>query len=112
MKTIKMIIVLGASCATFSGCGLLYTPLPSSRGHVVLSGDAPGVHALMDGLNGFITNGKASPNHDTSFYANRRAQEREYTKRALAPSWLSDLMGFKTPSPIEGSQENPQDGAK
>ena len=68
--------------------------LPSDRGYVEFSGDAQGVHALMDGFNGLITNGKASADtKDTPYYEQRRKQESEYTLRETSPGFLGKLFG-------------------
>ncbi len=66
------------------------TPI-GSDGHFMMAGDAKGVRAFGDTLNGLITNGKASPDIDTPHWATRRSQESEETKRVYAPGFFQKL---------------------
>lgn len=105
MKNLIRCSMLGASVLGMTACGMIYAPTPSARGHVVLSGDGPGVRSLFDGMNGFITNGKATPDHDTSHWANRRAEERQLTIREFAPGWLSGLFAPKPQAQTDSSAQ-------
>lgn len=84
-----------------SGCGAIYTPNPMHEGHIAVMADAKGMRSFMDGMNGFITNGKASPDQDTAHWIHRKAEEREHTTRATAPSFL-DRMFQPSPSSNQG----------
>jgi hypothetical protein len=50
--------------------------------NVVLAGDAEGVEALMDGLNGFVANGTTTdPMGNSAHWTHRREQEMQRTRR-------------------------------
>lgn len=85
-----------------TGCGAVYAPSPLQDGNVALIGDAKGVRAMFDGMNGLVTNGKASADQDTAFWIHRKAEEREITTRKTAPGFLSGL--FARPANQGGVQ--------
>jgi hypothetical protein len=65
-----------------SGC-MSFAPSPFQRGSVVLAGDAEGVEALMDGLNGFVANGKTQDAMgDSAHWHHRKEQESQRTRRS------------------------------
>lgn len=65
-----------------TGC-MSFAPSPFQRGNVVLAGDADGVEALMDGLNGFVANGHTQdPVGDSAHWRHRREQENQRTRRS------------------------------
>lgn len=82
--------ILAGVVAVCSGCAVTS---PTGEGHVAISGDARGIKAFYDGMNGMITNGKASPDQDTAHWQMRKLQEKEETKRKYAPSFLDKLFG-------------------
>jgi len=53
------------------------------EGFFAMHGDARGLRAFGDTLNGMITNGKANPDSDTAHWNNRRLEDQEVTKREL-----------------------------
>lgn len=61
--------------------------------YFAMEGTPKGIAAAMDGMNGMITNGKASPDKDTAHWIARKAEEKEITARETAPSWMSDILG-------------------
>lgn len=91
-KRARNLAVLGILAGSLSACGA-NVRLPSSQGYIHLEGDAKGVQAFFDGENGFITNGKASPDSTSAHWVARKQQEQEVTKREFAPSFLDKLMG-------------------
>jgi hypothetical protein len=46
-----------------------------------LQGSPAGLRAMFDGMNGMITNGKASPDQDTAHWQQRKAEDKELTIR-------------------------------
>lgn len=65
-----------------TGC-MSFAPSPFQKGNVVLAGDAEGVEALMDGLNGFVTNGHTQdPMGDSAHWRHRKEQEGQRTRRS------------------------------
>lgn len=92
-KVMHMKRVLFAGLLTCSGCFARVEPPFNDNGSVTLSGDAKGVRALLDGMNGMITNGKASPDQDTAHWIHRKAEDQEDTKRAYAPGFIGKLFG-------------------
>lgn len=85
-NTHKMIVVAGLVALT--GCA---GNLSVAGEQATLSGSPEGLRAMFDGMNGIITNGKASPDKTTAHWIARNEQEKERTKRAMAPSFLSGL---------------------
>jgi len=86
-----------------TGCGAVYAPNPMHDGHIAIMADAKGMRAFMDGANGFITNGKASPDQDTAHWIARKAEEREITTRKYAPGLLDGLFSSRKPTAEQGS---------
>lgn len=70
-KVILLGCLIGATGCTGGGMGWLNS---SPEGYVDfrVQGDAAGVQAAGDMLNGLITNGKASPDTDTPYWQNRQ----------------------------------------
>lgn len=89
-------------CRVF-GLGLLAMYLTGCG--VFIAGSPEGIKSYMDGMNGLVSNGKATPNTDTPHWRTRRAQEHETTNRAMAPSILDHLFGSSTPV-HEGEQSS------
>lgn len=82
----KTLIVL-SSVLLLSGCGAVMT----TGDHASLSGSPEGIRAMMDGFNGIISSAKASPDQKTDYATMREEHERERTKRAMTPGFLSGL---------------------
>lgn len=82
----KTLIVL-SSVLLLSGCGAVMTAGDTAT----LSGSPEGIRAMMDGLGGLITDGKASPDQDTAHWIARKEQEKELTKRSMAPGFFSTI---------------------
>ena len=65
-----------------TGC-MSFAPSPFQRGNVVLAGDAEGIESLMDGLNGFVANGKTQDTMgDSAHWHHRKEQEAQRTRRS------------------------------
>lgn len=62
------IIALCSACTGF-GANQMFTD--SDAGFVMLAGDAEGIRAYNDGINGVITNTKSSPDVKSSYWQNR-----------------------------------------
>jgi hypothetical protein len=78
MRTILFLTITVAA----SGC-MSFAPSPFQKGSVVLAGDAEGVEALMDGLNGFVANGHTQdPMGDSAHWRHRKEQESQRTRRS------------------------------
>lgn len=95
----------GATLAAFpiiTGCGAIYTPNPMHDGHIAVMADAKGMRSFMDGMNGMITNGKASPDQDTAHWIARKQEEQQVTIRHTSPGFLSGL--FARPAKAGGEQ--------
>ncbi len=82
----KQILFL-SSILLLSGCGAVMT----TGDHASLSGSPEGIRAMMDGFGGLITDGKASPDQDTAHWIARKEQEKELTKRSMAPGFFSTI---------------------
>lgn len=93
------IAMLFASCPLY-GCSV-HGRLPTTQGYIQVEGDAKGVAAFMDGFNGAITNGKASPDKDTASWQHRKAQEKQITLRETQPGILDGLFGVGAPAEKE-----------
>lgn len=74
-----------------TGCGVVSTPSPFADGHVTITGDAQGIRSFMDGMNGMITNGKASPDQDTAHWIARKHEEEQVTRRKFSPGLFQKL---------------------
>lgn len=77
-------LLAGIAAAT-TGCSTLGDSHTGyfDDGYISVQGDARGMRAFGDAMNGLITNGKATPDMDTPFYVNRRAEDAEITKRVM-----------------------------
>ena len=84
MKT----LIVFTSLILLSGCGAVMT----SGDHASLSGSPDGIRAMLDGMNGLITSGKASPDRTTDYAIMRAEHERERTKRAMTPGFLQGIV--------------------
>lgn len=74
----------GCGVATHTGSGLTMTGSPEAY------------RALLDGVNGIITNTKTKdPNGDSAHWHHRGIEEAEITKRAQAPGFFQGLFGIK-----------------
>ncbi len=82
----KQILFL-SSILLLSGCGAVMT----TGDHASLSGSPEGIRAMLDGMNGLITSGKASPDRTTDYAIMRGEHERERTKRAMTPGFLQGI---------------------
>lgn len=92
MKALVAVAVIVA----VSGCGMA-----TSSHDFVMAGNAEGIHAFADTLNGVIRTGKESSTEDSRFFNSREVQEKEKTKRATAPGFLQSLFA----SPTSGTRE-------
>ena len=91
-------VVLGVLVAVLSsGCGAM---LSVGSDQASLSGSPEGIRAMLDGMNGLIQNGKASPDKTTAHSLMRGEQEREYTKRAMKPGFFSNLLSRNAASNV------------
>ena len=94
----KALAAISAS-STLTGCttfGANQMFGDSDRGFVMLAGDAEGIRAYNDGINGVITNTKSSPDVKSSYWQNRDKEvkvrvfrtpyyaNRSYTKQVAA----------------------------
>lgn len=68
----------------------------SDRGFVMLAGDAEGIRAYNDGVNGIISNTKASKDVKSSYWQNRDNETMVRTFRT--PYYRGDHLRFKTHS--------------
>jgi hypothetical protein len=76
------IVLFLTTTIAMTGC-MSFAPSPFQKGSVVLAGDAEGVEALMDGLNGFVANGKTQDAFgDSAHWKHRKEQETQRTRRA------------------------------
>lgn len=102
-------LIVGGVAAATSGCSIVGSDHTGvwDDGYISIAGDARGMRAFGDAMNGLITNGKATPDADTPFYANRRLEDQEITKRRLietnpAPQGLWQRMWGQ---PVNNGQE-------
>lgn len=98
----KVAIAAVVVAVAVSGC-LGITPSPFQRGNVVLAGDAEGVEALMDGLNGFVSNGASQdPTGNSAHWEHRKNQEVQRTRRSCANCGLfNKLTGSQSSEAIK-----------
>lgn len=69
---LALLTIVGTGC---SGNGWGFTnSSPEGFGSLHIYGDSAGLQAINDGLNGLITNGKASPDMPTSYWNNREKE--------------------------------------
>ena len=85
-NTQKMIVIAGLVALT--GCA---GNLSVAGDQATLSGSPEGLRAMFDGMNGMISNGKASPDKNTAHWQMRNKQEKERTKREMTPSFLASI---------------------
>lgn len=78
--------ILATSSAYITGCGMT-SSAAFSDGYINISADKEGMRAFGDTLNGMITNGKASPDKDTSHWITRRDQEIQTSRRQAEGFW-------------------------
>lgn len=78
-------LALGAFAAVTTGCSALGSDHtgPYDEGYFSMQGDARGLRTFADAMNGLVVTGKASPDKDTAYHYNRRAEDTEITKRAF-----------------------------
>jgi len=69
LTTIGLILSLSA-CTSQVGQGMF----SKEAGRIQISADAQGMDAFWDGVQGAITNGKASPDIETDWYSTRRSK--------------------------------------
>lgn len=103
-NTNKMIVVAGLVALT--GCA---GNLSVAGEQATLSGSPEGLRAMFDGMNGMISNGKASPDKNTAHWQMRNKQEKERTKREMAPSFLSSIFarnGASNVTNVDTSEAN------
>lgn len=84
----KVIVITVVALIATTGCG---GALHVANDGATLTGSPEGIRAMMDGFGGLITDGKASPDQDTAHWIARKDQEKEITKRSLAPGFLAGL---------------------
>lgn len=93
----KLLPIVIGSVFVLSGCA---GNLSVAGDQATLSGSPEGLRAMFDGMNGLISNGKASPDKNTAHWKARKLQEKERTKRAIAPSFLSSLLARNSASNV------------
>jgi L-asparagine transporter-like permease len=74
---------------TQTGCAGMAT----ANQDFVLAGNAAGIHAFADTLNGVIRTGKETNTDASRYFNSREVLEKEKTKREVAPGFLSKLFG-------------------
>lgn len=87
---------------TQTGC----TGMATANQDFVLAGNAAGIHAFADTLNGVIRTGKETNTDESRYFNTREVQEKEVTKREVAPGFLGKLFA----QPTSGGQESIQQG--
>lgn len=98
MKMIGLVAVLSCVTGVLQGCAI---GAPRGDGYIAITADARGMDAFGRTTNGWITNGKASPDVDTPAWQTQRLVERERTRRELRPSIFSGLFSSNTPQRVE-----------
>ena len=93
MKTIVALLAV----ASLTGCS---AQLSTHSDYATLSGSPEGIRSMMDGFQGLIINGKASPDKTTAHTIMRGDQEREISKRSMTPSFLSNLLNRNSASNV------------
>jgi len=71
----------------------------------VLAGNAQGIHAFADTLNGVIRTGKETNTDESRYFNTREVQEKEKTKRETSPGWLGKLFAAPTTSTTGSAQQ-------
>lgn len=92
----KKLMVVLCLCSVV-GCGGV---LNVGGDHASLSGSPEGIRAMLDGMNGLIVNGKASPDKRTAHILMRQNQEKEITKRSMAPGFFANLFNRQSASNV------------
>jgi len=72
MKALMFVLLM--SCVGCSSFGAHRMFEDSDAGFVMLAGDAEGIRAYNDGVNGVITNTKSSPDVKSSYWQNREQE--------------------------------------
>jgi len=90
-------MVIGCAIALLPGCGAV---LNVGSENATLSGSPEGIRAMLDGMNGLIQNGKASPDKKTAHTILRMEQEKEQTKRLMKPGFFSNLLSRNAASNV------------
>ena len=93
MKTIVTFLAI----ASLTGCA---SQMNVGSDHATLTGTPEGIRSMMDGFQGLILNGKASPDKTTAHSIMRMDQEREISKRKMQPSFLSNLLNRNSASNV------------
>jgi hypothetical protein len=81
--------VIGCALALLPSCGAV---LNVGSEQATISGSPEGIRAMLDGMNGLIVNGKASPDKRTAHTMMRVDQEKEFTKRSMKPGFFSNFL--------------------
>lgn len=92
----KRLMVVLCLCSVV-GCGGV---MNVSSDHATLTGSPEGIRAMFDGMTGLIIDGKASPDKRTAHTKMRENQEREFTKRAMVPGFLSNLLSRQSATAV------------
>jgi hypothetical protein len=87
---VKGIALLFAASLLATGC-TAKGRISDSSGYVNLEADEAGMLAFSSLIQGAISNGKASPDQDTTHYQTQRHYEAERTKRAVDPGLLEAI---------------------
>ena len=102
MKIVYILLpILTCSCTTF-GAHQMFGD--SDRGFVMLAGDAEGIRAYNDGVNGIITNTKSSKDVKSSYWQNRDNETMVRTFRT--PYYRGDHMRFRSYSQQQRAVSN------
>lgn len=93
VEKVVIATILTCTAVYLSGCGVVSLPSPLQRGHVLVAGDAEGMRAFGDTLNGLVSEGKASADIKGAYWQHREHAEAQETHRAMKPSILENLFG-------------------
>lgn len=93
VEKVVIATILTCTAVYLSGCGVVSLPSPMQRGHILVSGDAEGMRAFGDTINGLVSEGKASADIKGAYWQHREATEAQETARAMRPSILENLFG-------------------
>lgn len=93
MKTIVTFVAI----ASLTGCA---SQMNVGSDHATLTGTPEGIRSMFDGMNGLISGGKASPDKMSGYQRARMDQEKEISKRSMAPSFLSSLLNRNNASNV------------
>lgn len=95
MRNTMMVVVV--SMVALSGCA---GNLSVAHDGATLSGSPEGLRAMFDGMNGIISNTKASNDKKSAHWILREKQENERTKREMAPSFLASIFARNSASNV------------